>query len=132
MMSDNFSFLRRVLIADAASCVATGLLMLLGAGFLAPLLGLPGSLLKYAGLILPPFAALVAYVATRQQLSRTMVRVIIISNVLWTADSILLLLSGWVAPTALGTTFVLAQAVVVGVFAELEYFGMRRMRALAA
>lgn len=132
MMSDHSSFLRRVLLADAAACVATGLLMLLGAGFLESLLGLPGALLKYAGFVLLPFAALVGYVATRERLPRAAVWIVIASNALWTVDSILLLWSGWVEPTSLGTAFVVAQAVIVGVFAELEYFGLRRMPALTA
>jgi hypothetical protein len=132
LMSDHSSFLRRVLLADAIASAATGLLMLLGAGFLEPLLGLPGALLKTAGLLLLPFAALVAFAATRDQVSRPLVWLVIASNAIWTVDSILLLLSGWVAPTMLGTAFVIAQAVVVGLFAELEYFGLRKTRAAAA
>jgi hypothetical protein len=46
--------------------------------------------------------------------------------VLWVAGSIGLLVSGWVAPTMLGTAFVTAQAVVVGVLAELQFVGLRR------
>ena len=42
---DHTLFLRRVLLADAAASLATGLLMLLGAGMLGPLLGLPEALL---------------------------------------------------------------------------------------
>ena len=38
---------------------------------------------------------------------------------------IALLLSGWVSPNLLGEAFVLAQAIVVAVLAELEYFGSR-------
>lgn len=51
------TFLRRVLFADAATCVATGLLLMLGSSLLEPLLGLPTGLLRYAGLSLLPFAA---------------------------------------------------------------------------
>ena len=42
---------------------------------------------------------------------------------------ILLLVSGWVEPTTLGIAFVLAQAVVVALFAEAEYVGLRRTQA---
>jgi len=38
-------FLRWVFLADAATCLATGLLMALGAGLLDQLLGLPPELL---------------------------------------------------------------------------------------
>jgi hypothetical protein len=120
-------FLRRVLIADAAASGATGALMLVGAGLLEPLLGLPPMLLRPASLILLPFAALVAYVATRPLLSRGAVWAIIIANLLWVADSAALLLGNWVAPTALGYAFVISQAVVVAALAELEYVGLRRL-----
>jgi hypothetical protein len=41
-------------------------------------------------------------------------------------DSVLLLFTGWVEPTGLGEVFVIAQAVVVAVVAELELVGLRR------
>lgn len=126
------TFLRRVLMADAATSVACGLLMTLGADVLQPLLGLPQALLTDAGLLLFPFAALVIFTATRTPLPRALVWVIVISNALWAADSIMLLLSSWVAPTALGKAFVVAQALVVALFAEMEYFGLRRSKMASA
>ena len=120
------SFLRRVLVADAFTCVATGMLMLLGAGFLGSVLGLPGALLRGAGLALLPIAGFIAYAGTRAQLSRSMVWTVIAGNVLWVLGSIALLLSGWVAPTTAGQAFIVVQAVAVAVLAELEYFGVRR------
>jgi hypothetical protein len=57
---------------------------------------------------------------------------VIVANALWAADSIVLLLSGWVAPTALGYGFVIAQAVVVAVFAEIQYSDLRKQAATVA
>jgi glucose uptake protein GlcU len=131
-LSDTSSFLRRILLADAAATAATGLLMMAGAGRVAQPLGLPPALLQYAGMILLPVAALIAYLATREHLSRTGVWAVIVCNAMWAADSILLLLSAWVEPTRLGHAFVIAQALAVAVFAELEYFGLRRVRTVAA
>ncbi|WP_136414099.1 hypothetical protein [Herbaspirillum sp. ST 5-3] len=125
------SFLRRVLLADALTSFGTGLLLTLDAGFLAPLLGLPSALLREAGLILLPFAALVAYVGTREQVSPRWVWAVILGNALWVVDSIALLLSGWVTPNLAGTAFVAAQALAVAVLAELEYVGLRKNTALA-
>jgi hypothetical protein len=51
---------------------------------------------------------------------------VIVLNALWTVDSFLLLLTGWVAPTELGYIFVAAQAFGVAVFAGLEYFGLKK------
>ena len=120
------TFLRWVLLADAATCVATGLLLMLGSGVLERLLGLPTGLMRYTGISLLPFAAFLLYLATREHPPQPVVWAVIVLNVLWTADSLLLLLTGWVAPTELGYTFVIAQALGVGVFAGLEYFGLKR------
>jgi hypothetical protein len=126
------SFLRRVLLADAAAGAVTGLLLALGAGMLESLLQIPAALLQSAGIVLLPLAALIAYVATRRQPPRGAVWAIIICNVLWTLDSFYVAFSGWISPNTLGQAFIVAQAVVVAVFAELEYFALRKARALAA
>jgi hypothetical protein len=119
-------FLRRALLADALISGATGLLMLIGANILASLLGLPEALLRYAGLVLLPYAALVTYIATREQLRRWVVWAVIVANAIWAVDSIIQLLSGWVTPNALGYAFIIFQALVVAAFAEIQYIGMRR------
>jgi hypothetical protein len=102
-----------------------------GAALLAGLLGLPEPLLRGAGLALLPYGAFVAFVATRPQLSAAAVWAVIALNALWALDSVALLLTGWVAPSALGYGFVLLQAAVVGVFAELEFLGLRGLRGSA-
>ena len=119
-------FLRRILLADAVTCVATGLLMLAGASVLEPWLGLPAALLQTAGALLLPIAGFIMYAGTRPMLSRSMVRMIIAGNALWVAASIALLMSGWITPTTIGQAFVVVQAVAVAVLAELEYIGIRR------
>jgi len=126
------SFLRLALVADAAVSGFTGLAMILGAGIVDGLLGLPASLLHYAGLSLIPFAAVVGLIATREQLSRPAVWAVIAYNALWAVDSIVLLAGGWFTPTLLGYAFTVAQAVVVAAFAELQYVGMRKWRAARA
>ena len=120
------TFLRWTLLADAATCVATGLLMTLGSGQLEQFLGLPAGLLRYAGVSLLPFAAFLVYLAKRENLSTQGVWTAIVLNTIWTAASLLLLMTGRVAPTELGYTFVIAQALGVAVFAGLECFGLRK------
>src|SRR5688572_6345114 len=129
---DTPQFLRRVLLADAAASAATGLLLSLGAVPLEFLFGLPAALLRLSGLVLLPFAALVALLATRARIRTGAVWAVIAVNALWVVDSLGLLLSGQVAPTALGQAFVVAQAIVVAVFAELEFSALRRPRPAAA
>lgn len=126
------TFLRRILLVDALASAATGLLMALGAPLLAPVLGLPLMLLREAGLILLPFAAFVAFVATRKEIPRRSAWAVVVVNALWVIDSAILLLSGWVAPTVYGQVFVVAQALVVAVFAELQFFALRKSVARVA
>jgi hypothetical protein len=125
-------FLRKSLLLDAAASGATALLLIAGASLLDGLLGLPVALMREAGLILVPFVAFVAWVGTREDVARGAVWTIIAANALWVAASIGLLVSGWVAPTALGYAFVIAQAAVVALFAELQYAGLKRPQPIAA
>jgi hypothetical protein len=126
------TFLRYALLADAIASGATGVLTIAGADLLTGILGLPVPLMREAGLLLVPYAAFVAWVGTRETISRAAVHATIALNVLWVAASIGLLLSGWVAPTVLGYAFVIAQAVVVGAFAELQIIGLRRTQVATA
>jgi hypothetical protein len=124
--------LRQALLSDAVTTIACALLMLFGAGFLDPLLGLPANLLRTAGFILVPYAAWVAYLGTREGVQRVLVWAVVAVNALWTLDSILLLVSGWVAPTPAGYAFVIAQAAVVALYAELQAMGLKRSAAAMA
>jgi hypothetical protein len=125
-------FLRKSLMLDAVATGATALMLIAGASLLDGLLGLPVALMREAGLILVPFVAFVAWVGTREDVARGTVWTIIAANALWVAASIGLLVSGWVAPTALGYAFVIAQAAVVALFAELQYAGLKRPQPIAA
>ena len=117
-------FLRRALLADAVARASTGLLMAIGAGFLDSLLGLPTLLLREAGVLLLPYALLVGWLGTRASLPEAAVWAVIVGNVAWTAASLGLFIV--LAPTALGYAFVIGQALVVGLFAELQYIGLKR------
>ncbi|HEY6632068.1 MAG TPA: hypothetical protein VIZ90_11500, partial [Rhizobiaceae bacterium] len=119
-------FLRQVLFVDAAVSGAAGLLMAAGAPFLSPLLGLPVSLLVWAGIALFPFVALLIAVARRGEASRLVLVDIIGVNALWVAASFGLLVSGAVAPTLLGYAFVVAQALAVMLLGGLQFAGLRR------
>ena len=124
--------LRRALLADAAISGATGVLMLAGANLVDGLLGLPAGLLREAGIILIPYGVLVGVLGVRERVTAAAVWAVIVCNGLWAVGSIALIVSALVAPTVLGYVFVAAQAVVVAVFAELQYMGLRRPAAVAA
>lgn len=117
--------LRAALALDAAASGAAGVVMLAGAGMLAPLLGLPATLLTVAGAALLPFALAVGLLA-RQAPPRGLAGAVVAVNEAWVVASVVLLLGPWVAPTALGVAFVLAQAGIVAVFALLQAQALRR------
>lgn len=128
-MSNRFqpsTLLRQALIGDAIASGGTGLLMAAGSGVLPEWLGLPHGLLLGAGLFLLPYAGFVAFLGTRPLLTRAIVWLVIVMNGLWAVESLALLLGGWLAPTRLGTAFVVMQALVVLAFAQLQYIGLRR------
>ncbi len=123
------TFLRRVLFADAATCMAMALLLALGSGILGDFLKIPAQLLFYAGVSFFPFVAFLLYLGRREDVALLLVWTVIALNALWAFDSILILLASWVKPNGFGYAFIVAQAVSVAVLAELEYSGLRRSEA---
>lgn len=122
-------FLRNVLLFDALASGACAVILLGGAHLLSPLLEIPYGLLFWAGVVLVPFVLTVLAVSRRQTVSRTMLVELIAMNALWVVASLGLLVSGVVSPNLLGIVFVCAQAIVVALFAELQYVGLRRLAA---
>ena len=118
--------LRRALLVDAVATAGMGALLAAAPALLDGWLGLPGTLLRGAGLALLPFAALLAWVARRPRIPARLAWTLVILNVLWAIDSVVLPLTGWIDPTALGTAFVIAQGLVVAAFAWIEWTGLRR------
>lgn len=118
--------LRRALLADGLVGVLTAVHLLLLADWLSSVLELPRQLLFGSGLALLPLAAWLIWLASRETLSRMVVWTVLALNALWLIDSLLLLLSGWIAPNLLGYAWVIGQAGVVLLFIELELLGLKR------
>lgn len=124
----NPQFLSRLLRVDGLATGATALLLIASAGVLAPLLQLPAGLLRAGGLICAPFALWVLMLSRRAEVPRAALAAVVAINFAWAAAS------AWVAfgptwqPAAIGIAFVCAQALVVLVFAELGWMGLRAMR----
>lgn len=121
-------FLRRVLGLDAVASGATGLLMAAGSGFLADLLRLDAAVTRPAGLFLIAYAAAVAALALKARPARPLVLAVIAVNLLWTIESLMVLIMGWLQPNLVGAAFVIAQAAVVAAFAGLQLFAVRPAR----
>jgi hypothetical protein len=126
-MPNSDKFLRIILRVDAATCIATGLLLTIGADVIAGLTSIPAQLSFYAGLSLFPIALLIGFAATRPTIVPPLVWLVIAGNVLWVAASLWLAFAGPIAPNAIGTAFILVQAAAVALLAELEFFGLRRL-----
>ncbi|MBP7339402.1 hypothetical protein [Niveispirillum sp.] len=122
-------FTRQLLLIDAATCAASGLLFTLGAGLLEPLLGLPGWLLMEAGIVLFPAALLAGFAGRRVGVGTGPARAMVALNLAWAVGSLALLTAGWT--TALGTGFVLVQAFAVGGLALAQMLSLRQGSRLA-
>jgi ABC-type xylose transport system permease subunit len=116
--------LQNVLLLDAATCIAAGALMAFGSNFVAGLTAIPAPLLTWAGLILFPCAALMIFAGLQASPSRPIVWLIVLGNIGWVIAS--LGVFAFIAPNALGTIFILAQAAVVAVLALLEHNALQR------
>ena len=123
--------LRRVLWADALSGSGTAVLHLALAGALSTLLGLPGALLSASGMLLLLYVALAGALALQATPSRTLLGVLVFGNFAWALACLALLFGGLVSPTPLGQAYLVVQAVVVLVLAELQWTALRRQRPAA-
>ncbi|NMY52747.1 hypothetical protein SAMN05216370_3187 [Pseudomonas peli] len=122
--------LRRALLADGLVGVITTAQLLLLADWLSSLLALPGAFLFGVGVVLIPLVAFLLWLSRRESMARAAVYTVIGLNALWVVLSLLVLLSGWFTPNALGYAFVIVQAVVVVVFIELEWLGLKRSQVI--
>lgn len=123
---DHPAFLPIVLRIDAATCVATGLLMTTGSSLVAGLTQIPTELLMTAGASLFPIAAFMAVVAARQPIWLPGLWLVVLGNVGWVLASLWLLTAGVIEPNALGVAFVMLQAAAVAMLAVLETIGLGR------
>ncbi|WP_398471245.1 hypothetical protein [Tardiphaga sp.] len=124
--------LRRAIQIDAVVSGAMALLLTFATGLVAGLTHLPDALLLQSGLFLIVYVAFIGWLGTRATMPKLLVLAVIIGNAAWTLGSIGLLFSGAVNPNLLGQLFVAAQAIAVGVFAELQFTGLRKSSAAQA
>ncbi|MCC5812860.1 MAG: hypothetical protein JJU06_21060 [Ectothiorhodospiraceae bacterium] len=118
--------LRSLLMLDAATCLVMGIVLVAGAAVIANLTAIPSVLLFYAGLILFPSAALMAFTATRAISSSLAVWLIIGGNGLWALASLALMFGNWITPNLLGHLLIGSQALIVAVLTGLEHAAWRQ------
>ena len=120
------NFLRNVMLADAASCLACGALQVAAPQALSQWMHLPSALLAGTGAFLLLYAAVAVFVGTRRPVPRALVGVFAAGNFGWAIACVALLAAGGLAPGALGIAYVLVQAATVVVLAELQWMGIKR------
>ncbi|MEO6082528.1 MAG: hypothetical protein ABIQ18_05410 [Umezawaea sp.] len=114
-MTNNDRLLRFALKLDGVASAGLGVLALpFGAELGLPVIPL--------GIFLLAYGAGVFFLGTRP--NHTLVKVVILGNLLWVVDSVLAAELGWFGITTLGTWLVLAQAVVVVGFVVLQVMGL--------
>ncbi len=125
---DRHRRLRLALKLDAAVSGAFGVLILAAGSMIEDMLGAPLALLWSAGLFTVVYAVFVWTAASGAGVSRPAAWSVVAGNLLWVLGSVVVVAAGWFPLTALGTAFVLAQAAVVALLADLQFFGLRRAR----
>ncbi|MFB9902592.1 hypothetical protein [Allokutzneria oryzae] len=121
------AFLRLALKLDAVVTGANGVAYLVGAGIVGPLLGLPAGLLVPVGIFLLLFGIAVWFTGTRKEISTKAAWGVALVNLVWVVDSLAVAFAGWFPLTGWGVLWIIAQAVVVDVFATLQIVGLRRI-----
>ena len=125
------SYLKKVITADAVISGAAGIAMMAGSLFLPALTGLPSAVLFWAGLALVPFVIELAMILRMKQVSPGIVMAVIAINIAWVAASLFVAFGPVFELTLFGKIFVVAQALVVALFAELQIIGLKRARVAA-
>jgi hypothetical protein len=121
--------LRLMLRVDAAASGAMGLGTVVAASTLDGVLGVPAGWLVTLGVVLLAWAGGLAWLSTRERIAAGPAWTVVVLNLVWVVDSVVALLAGWFTFTDIGIALVIAQAVAVAAFAELQYVGLRRARA---
>lgn len=117
---------RQAVLADGVISGAMGALLIVAASPLSGLLGISAGFLFWVGVALMPWMLALLLIGRKDQLGARAVETVIALNALWVVTSIGLILFGPFEMTALGIAFVVAQALAVAVFAELQFFGLKR------
>ena len=120
--------LRYALTSNAIFSSISGLLMLVAASYIAELLGnIPPIIITITGAGLIIFAAWVFFIARSDSVPKADVWAVIIGDTGWVVGSVILLLLFNDIFTTTGLWIIGLIAAVVLTFADLQFFGLRRL-----
>jgi hypothetical protein len=124
----NSSPIRSILYANAIFSGVSGLLFVIASQPIAGFLGMNMPLaILILGFGLVGYAALLYLNASRPEISRSFVLFTVVADSVWVLLSILLLLTNWMPFTVPGKWAVGIVAVIVDIFATLQFFEWRKM-----
>ncbi|WP_339834716.1 hypothetical protein [uncultured Parvibaculum sp.] len=117
---------RHAVLADAAASGAMAALFIAGSGIVAQMTGLPAGFLFWVGVAFLPWVAALALIGRAEPPAAGAVEAVVAGNALWVVASIAVLVLRVFDLNAFGVAFVVAQAIVVAILAELQFLGLRR------
>lgn len=120
------ALLRKVLRIDSWSTAAFGVVMLAGSKPLSAPLGIPPTWSVPLGIAMLGGAAALALIAGYPRIPKGPATAVAVGNALSSVAMLLLAFSGLLPLTGLGTVFLVGGAVVVAVYAVVEFVGLRR------
>ncbi len=123
--------LRLALLVDSVAGLAMAMSHGLVAGPLAALTGIPFAWLVAAAVIVLIAASLAGLLASRAKPPSSMVRLLAAGNFAWVVASMWLAFGAPINITAVGMTWVIAQALLVLALAEIEWRGASSSNRLA-
>lgn len=125
--------LKNVLLINALSSGATGLLLIEFPSFTAQLFGVSQSMPFMAtGIFLVAFSLLVYYVSRQKPANKTLVRWIIALDIMWVADSLIVVGGQLFDFTMIGYALTSAVALWVALMAFLQIRGLKERLSLKA
>lgn len=117
--------LKAALLLDAGISGATGALQMGLTSDLSGLLQLPPTLLIESGVVMVAYAALLMLLVRASKVASALVGAVVAGNVGWTLVCVGMAVTGTPPTNALGTGFLLLQAVMTLTFAGLQFRGLQ-------
>lgn len=122
-----FNLLRTTLRANAIFSDVSGLVMLLASGWLSKVTGIePPVTFLIIGVGLLGYALWLWFNSRSEEIAPQVVWAAIICDILWVVGSFVLLIGGFLPLTIVGKWVVVIIADIVGIFAVMQYIGLRR------
>lgn len=122
------SLLRTVLRIDSWGTAVFGVGLIATSGWLSGPLGLPTAWSIPFGVALLGEAAALGLIAGYPRIPARLATTVIVGNALFAVALLLLAFANVIPLTGLGTAFMIVGALLVAIFAELEFIGFRRSR----